>query len=226
MDKRKISVLTWVAIVLTIIGMILAIYMNIIIATKGYLEFDNPFIIPGLLICFFGFILGIGGFIAETSKIYNKGMVICFSCILLNLFCAYCSPYEREQSKQARRISCATNIKQIYLALKQYAADYSGHFPPANGAVGLEYLRKCDYLTDYSVYICPTGLTERGRNNQPLTEQTVDYVYIGGLTEKSDPNTLILYDKPGNNKFFGNIGFIDGTVKEIYGKDWMGKIKK
>ena len=100
--------------------------------------------------------------------------------------------------------------------------DYSGYFPPENGAAGLEYLRKYDYLTAYSVYVCPSGKTAKGKdNNQPLTEQTVDYVYVGGLNEKSDPNAPILYDKSGNHKDFGNVGTVDGKFK-----DWMGKIKK
>jgi hypothetical protein len=105
--------------------------------------------------------------------------------------------------------------------------DYSGYFPPANGAAGLEYLRKYDYLTDHSVYACPSGKTAKSKdNNQPLTEQTVDYVYVGGLNEKSDPNAPVLYDKPGNHKDYGNAGTVNGKVKSIYGKDWMGKIKK
>ena len=91
-----------------------------------------------------------------------------------------------------KRISCACNIKQINLVLKQYAMDYSGNFPPANGAAGLEYLRKYDYLTDYSIFICLSTKITRGKDIQPLTEDIVDYVYIGGLNEKSDPSTPIL----------------------------------
>jgi hypothetical protein len=129
----------------------------------------------------------------------------------------------REKSK---RISCASNIKNIWLALKQYAADYSGYFPPENGADGLEYLRKCGYLDFRVIYICPRTNTVRGKGTQPLTEDTVDYVYIGGLNEKSAPNTPILYDKLGNHEDFGNVGTVDGTVKGISEKYWMKEIGK
>ena len=123
-------------------------------------------------------------------------------------------------------MSCRSNIKQIHIALKQYSADYSGNFPPANGAAGLEYLRKYDYLTDYTVYVCPSTRTARGKGNQPLTEEIVDYVYIGRLNEKSDPNSIILYDKARNHEFFGNVAKSGGVIEGIYGKPWTEKIKK
>ena len=142
------------------------------------------------------------------------------------MFIFYRHPAEGVAREPAKRVSCASNIKQIHLALKQYAQDYSGKFPPENGAAGLEYLRKYDYLTEYSIYTCQSTKTVLGKNNQPLTEAIVDYVYVGGLNEKSDPNAPILYDKSGNHKDFGNVGIVDGTVKGISGKDWMEEIRK
>lgn len=130
------------------------------------------------------------------------------------------------KSEEAKRNLCASKIKHIELALKQYAMDYSDYFPPANGAAGLEYLRKYDYLTDYAVYTCPSTQTAKGKGKQPLTEDIVDYVYVGGLNEKSAQNTPILYDKSGNHQDFGNVGTVDGAAKGISGKDWMKEIRK
>ncbi len=130
------------------------------------------------------------------------------------------------KSEEDKRDYCASKIKHIELALKQYAMDFSDCFPPANGAAGLEYLRKYEYLADYAVYICPSTQTAKGKGKQPLTEDIVDYVYVGGLNEKSAPNTPILYDKPGNHQDFGNVGTVDGAAKGIAGKDWMKEIRK
>ena len=232
MSKTKISVLTKIAIVLTIIGSISIIpvtYMNAI---------PVGFFGMGGLICIFAFLFGIGGIIAaikNRNKIINEtsirnknisGIVICIICLLLNIFYIHSLPSIGSAREPARRISCRSSIKQIYLALKQYSMDYSGNLPPANGAAGLEYLRKYDYMTDYAVYICPSTMTRKGTGTQPLTEDIVDYVYIGGLNEKSDPNSIILYDKASNHEFFGNVAKSGGVIEGIYGKPWTEKIKK
>ena len=119
------------------------------------------------------------------------------------------------------RISCSLNLKEISAALQQYAADYAGYYPPTNGAAGLEALRKNNYLIDYAIYVCPNTMTVKGKDNQPLTEEILDYVYIGGLNTKSDPDLPIVYDKENNqannHNHFGNVLFVDGTVKGVNG---------
>ncbi len=74
--------------------------------------------------------------------------------------------------EKARRISCTSNLKQIGLAIKQYAIDYQDRMPHAGGADGLELLRKNDFLTDYGVYVCPSSTHTKGKNNVPLTNTT------------------------------------------------------
>ena len=115
--------------------------------------------------------------------------------------------------EKAKRISCASNLKQIGLALKQYSMDYDDKFPEANGAAGLEVLRKNDYLTDTKVYVCPSSSLQAGKPGTPLTETTVSYIYLGGLTEKDSPDMPIAFDKPGNHKDYINVLFLDGHVQ-------------
>lgn len=209
MSKEKISVLTKIVIILTISVIPMEIMGRI-----------------GGLIFILALLFGIGGIIAAIKNKNSNGIIICILCILLNLSFLYFLPEEGVAREPAKRISCASNIKQIYIALKQYAADYSGNFPPESGAAGLEYLRKYDYISLHVMYICPSTKTVQGTNNQPLTEQTVDYVYVGGLNEKSDPNTPILYDKTGNHQDFSNTIAVDGTVNNTPEKQWMERFKK
>ena len=220
MSKTKISVLTKIAIILTVLGSITTMpvaYMNVI---------PIGFMGMGGLFCAFAFLFGICGIITAIKDRNRVGIIICIVCVLSNVFLLFHLPSIGVAREPAKRISCRSNIKQIQLALKQYSADYSGNFPPANGAAGLEYLRKCDYLADYAVYTCPSTRTAKGKGKQPLTEDIVDYVYVGGLNEKSVQNTPILYDKSGNHQDFGNVGTVDGAAKGIAGKDWMKEIRK
>lgn len=90
----------------------------------------------------------------------------------------------------------------------------------------MELLRKNEYLTDYAVYTCLSTETPRGKGDQPLTEENVDYVYIGGLNTKSDPKQPLMYDKANNHGYYGNVLFADGTVEGIFGNPWTQNIKK
>ncbi|MDD3116605.1 MAG: DUF1559 domain-containing protein, partial [Victivallaceae bacterium] len=74
--------------------------------------------------------------------------------------------------EKARRISCTSNLKQIGLATKQYVMDFADRFPGEGGAEGLERLRVNDYLTDYSVYICPSTTHTKGSGTQTLSDTT------------------------------------------------------
>ncbi|MFA6659406.1 MAG: type II secretion system protein, partial [Victivallaceae bacterium] len=105
--------------------------------------------------------------------------------------------------EKARRISCTSNLKQIGLATKQYVMDFADRFPGEGGADGLDRLRANDYLTDYSVYICPSTTHTKGTGTLPLedttaankpgsgaaattpTAATTSYAFTGGLIEGS-----------------------------------------
>ena len=120
--------------------------------------------------------------------------------------------------EKTRRISCLSNLKGIGMSLIQYSLDYNNFFPDK----GLEQLRANDYLTDYGVYKCPSTDTRKGKNNEKLTDEIVDYVYPKGLKYNSnDSKTPLLWDKPENHQNYGNVLFIDGHVEAFKGVDWM-----
>jgi len=227
--SKKISVISKIVLALTILGCIIpTVYLKV---------FDLSFLLyhewlthsAGLIIficCIIVVAIGISGIFRKEVKKDDKAIwrvctLLCVvACILYDLSIL------SDPAEITRRISCASNLKQMGLALQQYAMDYAGYFPQANGAVGLELLRKNDYLTDYTVYGCPSIKKGKGKDNQSLTEESVDYVYIGGLNTKSDPKQPLMYDKANNHGYYGNVLFADGTVQGIYGNPWTQNIKK
>ncbi|MFA7231763.1 MAG: DUF1559 domain-containing protein, partial [Victivallaceae bacterium] len=129
MSKKKISGLTWIAVFFTIGSVLAGVYFNNV--SEGYaLHYGLPTrssFIGGIaaLICAIGFFLGLCGLIVEIKRRNWQGMIICFICAFFSLFfIGLCLPPLGCAREGARRISCASNLKQIYLSLEQYATDY------------------------------------------------------------------------------------------------------
>ena len=120
-------------------------------------------------------------------------------------------PALNQAREKARRISCASNLKQIGLAMKQYAMDHKDYFPKADNCAGFNELIKNDYLTDGNVYKCPSSKILKA--NGQLTEANSSYIYFGGFKEFGNANTPLVFEKPGNHKGYVNILFMDGHVK-------------
>ncbi|MFA7230023.1 MAG: DUF1559 domain-containing protein [Victivallaceae bacterium] len=173
------------------------------------------------LICIIGIVVGLTGIFKKKAKTVDR--FICIVCTLLCLaFLEYVLTLVGASRERFRRVVCASNLNQIGLALKQYAEDYDDFYPPENGAAGLEVLRKKGYLKINCIYTCPM----RGQEKKPLTEDNVDYVYVGGLKSTSDPNLPLAYDKANNHEFYGNVLYANGIVKGFTGNPWTEKIKQ
>ncbi len=158
--------------------------------------------------------------------------------------------------EKARRISCTSNLKQIGLAIKQYAIDYQDRLPNLNGAGGLELLRKNDFLTDYGVYVCPSTTHTKGKGTIPLvdtdtannkdvtaatngTAGSTSYAFAGGMLEgasgtygnadsgiSADRTDNTIAAKYGNHNNYGNILFHDGHVSGFAGDNWYSKTNR
>lgn len=85
--------------------------------------------------------------------------------LLFVVFLVFISFLGRAREK-ARRISCFSNLRQIYLALDLYASDNESQLPP-----DLKILSDTDYLADQRVFRCPS----RRRPNSEFS----DYIYYG-----------------------------------------------
>ena len=73
--------------------------------------------------------------------------ILCLSVLFLILIP---EPVGRIRPKAAL-IACRSNLRQIHTALKLYAGDHNGFLPPENGAAGLNYLIRGEYLTDRAI---------------------------------------------------------------------------
>ncbi len=127
----------------------------------------------------------------------------------------------RKRLERPRRIVCASNLKQIGLALRMYSQENKEFFPPYDGALGLEMLRAGGYLDDNRIYVCPSAFIDRmPERGTRITEDNCSYVYRGGLKESDPPDSPIAWDKDRNHSKYGNILYVDGHVTGYAGSSW------
>ena len=129
-------------------------------------------------------------------------------------------PALQQAREKARRINCASNLKQIGTALKSYSIDADSKLPAiptrignsttqissAQGWESFEILRGNDYLSDYAVYTCPSSITATGSGTTPLR-------YLGGEKGEGDNKT----SHAANLSYASNMGMIEGD-SQTYGR--------
>lgn len=139
-------------------------------------------------------------------------------------------PLGRTRDCGNTRIICASNIRQILLAVMMYANDHNGQFPPSPDAL----LATEDI--DAPAVLCPeTSLSpapgataaDRAASMRADPAHYLSYIYLGrGLTnDASTPLQIILYEPLSDHGGDGiNVGYSDGSVAWMNRKEAIAAI--
>ena len=134
--------------------------------------------------------------------------------------------------ESARKTQCASNLKQIGLALNMFANDNSEAFP-TGGSAGMVSLGQLydKYITDRKIFRCPSdsGVTETsnltlGTNTATFVATACSYGYDHNHTAADDPGVALAADAKGggstlsdnHNETGQNVLYLDGHV------EWKG----
>jgi prepilin-type processing-associated H-X9-DG protein len=137
-----------------------------------------------------------------------------------------------------RKAACATNLRQMQMALSLYATEHNGAYPVQAGTTSSEApLSELvpRYTSDTSLFICPGSKHKALPGAQSFAERHISYAYYMGLTQNAPAGTPLISDAqvdlhakrqgealfsasgkaPGNNhrRFGGNVLFVDGHVE-------------
>lgn len=122
-------------------------------------------------------------------------------------------PALSQAKEKARRVSCTSNLKQIVLAMHQYAMDYGAYpwrVPPSDGgsqtmtraAKSFQVMR--DELQTPQMLVCPSDRRQLIDNILFLANTNVSY-FVGIEAQEDQPSILIAGDRnieggrPGRN---------------------------
>jgi prepilin-type processing-associated H-X9-DG protein len=134
------------------------------------------------------------------------------------LIFAVMAPSLGRARETANRVKCASNLRQIGIAILLYANENHGHYPDS-----VDQLLLTQDITS-PVFVCPsskdaaaTGATTQAVATNLHTGGHLSYVYLGkGMTNDAAATTVVAYEPLSNHSNAGcNVLFGDGSVRFI-----------
>ena len=151
------------------------------------------------------------------------------------------SLFGREVRDRARATSCASNLRQLAVAMRVYADDQAGHCPPAtvSGLAGLS-----EYVKNMQVFVCPADrhpwkLPEPAGEAQPSPPASppgsgppplpgvdapagrppeISYFLVPGLMTDDPPQALLMGDTAARHRGRWQAICLDGHVESFEGR--------
>jgi len=123
---------------------------------------------------------------------------------IIGILAAMLLPVLSKARERARRVSCASNLKQIGLAAIMYSGDKKGSFPSvgdteADKYLALKLLTTNSYMVYGEVFMCPS--TGNAKTDDlayaAMTADNTDYQYIGSGIRDNNPSpttTILAFD--------------------------------
>ena len=140
---------------------------------------------------------------------------------IIGILAAILFPVFAKAQEKARSASCMSNLQSIGAALKMYAQDHYGHFPPNDNDMW-PLVPNC--LAERDVFICPSVRERRIIGYPPYppgelakSEWLCDYVYRGGLCDDDRPDQVVAADSTVYRHLRGaNCLWLSGRCKALY----------
>ena len=152
----------------------------------------------------------------------KKGLTISWSIMLaigfiLFLGVATFMPSTKSARPRARITNSANNLKQIGLALRLYADDHAGKFPPKAGIGGIAFLVPNNRYIEFGSLFANPNNVDTSAGGDTLDEENTHYAYLGSkMNNNMSPSEEIplAIEKPYKDmKGKLNVLYLDGHVK-------------
>ncbi len=115
--------------------------------------------------------------------------------------------------------ACRNNIGELIKGQMNWAEMHDGNF-----ATKFSDLHP-SYVNSLRIFQCPAVVGEHLIDEERIDE-LCEYEMVKGLRRVSPGDRIFIYDKEGNHKHARNVGFVDGTVKEMHENKFRNLLKK